>query len=120
MGALTELIVTYEGRDYPVDTAELRLREAREIRRHLKIPTGDDVRTVWANRFDARDEEAAAALVWMALSRNGSPLASIDAVGDFDLFDYFRLADPDGAAAALAELEGSGEDDDAVPTRSGG
>ena len=119
MSALTELIVTYEGRDYRIDTAEFRLREAREIRRHLGIPAGDDVRAVWARRFDARDEEAAAALVWMALSRAGEAPGRIDAVGDFDLGDYFRLADPDGATAALAELAG-GDDDDAVPMPSGG
>lgn len=118
MSALTELVVTYGGREYPIDTGEFRLREARELRRHLGIAAGDDVRQVWARRFDARDEEAAAALVWMALSRAGEAPASIGDVDDFDLGDYYRLADPDGAAAALAELAG-GEDDDTVPTPSG-
>lgn len=115
MSAITELIVTYQGEDYPVDTAEFRFREARNLRRWLDVPAGDDVRGAWARKFDLRDEEAAACLVWMALNRAGVAPESLDDLADFDLTDFFRLADPEGAAEALAALEV----DEDTPTRSG-
>lgn len=114
MSAITELIVTYQGADYPIDTAEFRFKEARNLRRWLDVPPGDDVRGAWARRFDLRDEEAMACLVWMALNRAGVAPDSLDDLADFDLADFFRLADPEGAAEALAAL---GVDED-TPTRS--
>jgi hypothetical protein len=114
MSAITELIVTYQGKDYPVDTAEFRFKEARHIRRWLNVPPAENVRNVWAQAFDARNEDAAACLVWMALHRAGEAPDSIDDLEDFDLGDFFRLADPDGYAEAVA----AAEVDDATPTRS--
>lgn len=115
MSAVTELIVTYQGKDYPVDTAEFRFKEARHIRRWLGVPSAEDVRAAWARAFDARNEDAMACLVWMALHRAGEAPESLDDLDDFDLGGFFRLADPDGAAEALRALEV----DDDTPTRSG-
>lgn len=114
MSAITELIVTYQGEDYPVDTAEFRFKEARQIRRWLGVPPVEDVRAAWARAFDQRNEDALACLVWMALHRAGVAPDSLDDLADFDLGDFFRLADPDGAAEMMRSLEGDAD----LPTRS--
>lgn len=114
MSAISELIVTYQGEDYPIDTAEFRFREARQIRRWLKVPPGEDARAAWARAFDARNEDAMAALVWMALHRSGVAPDSLDDLADFDLSSFYRLADPEGAREVLSGMEGDAD----TPTQS--
>jgi len=114
MSAITELIVSYQGKDYPIDTAEFRFKEARHIRRWLNVPPTENVRGAWARAFDQSNEDAAACLVWMALHRAGEAPESLDDLADFDLSDFFRLADPEGAAEALR----AAEVDEDTPTRS--
>ena len=106
MSALTEYVVTYDGEDFPIDTAVWRWADEQACQRFFGH--GEDE---WRDAITTSDTRPKAEpwarvfFVWMALARNGRVLKSIDELGDFNLnaADWMRPADPEGFAAAIAE-----------------
>jgi hypothetical protein len=94
-----DMIVTYEGQDYPLDLNTLTMRE------HILITrkTGLD-RQQFLDGFFTNQPEPALAAVWLALHRAlGDDAPAYDTVDVEALGDWIRLADPDAAVAWSVE-----------------
>lgn len=120
MSALTEYVVTYQGEDFPIDTAVWRWADEQACQRFFGL--GEDE---WREAITTSDDRPKAEpwarvfFVWMALARNGRVLKTIDELGDFDLnaAGWMRPADPDGFATAIAEYRAA-QADELDPTTS--
>lgn len=89
------LVITYDGQDYPLDLNRLTKREEILLARKTGL-----TRAEFMEAFFRDDPEATLAGAWLALHRAlGDDAPDLDAI-DLPVFgEWLRLADPDGAVA---------------------